>query len=417
MRIIVSSHRLEIGGSQTNAIDLAAAVRDLGHDVVLHAVDGPAAVLAQRRQLRLVPAPPAPRHPSARSVRALGDLVRTHRADLVHAYEWPQCLDAYYGPHLRSRLPVVFTVLSMTVPSWLPGRPPLIMGTRLLQQEQRRHRPGPVALLEPPVDTDADHPGAVDATAFRRRHGLDDSRCTVVIVSRLVEALKLEGILRTIDSVAVLASTVPVRLVVVGGGTAFDTVANRAAAVNARHGEGTVIMTGQETDPRPAYAAADIVVGMGSSALRAMAFAKPVVVVGELGFSLMLTPETSDVFLWGGFYGTGDGRPGPDHLAVQLRDLVTHPDRRAELGAFGQHLVADRFSLRAAARALESIYRDALARPSRRRQLTEMVPNAAHLAFSQFVPVPAKQWLKGRLPGSWQPERPALAPPAPGQAA
>ena len=38
MKILVFSHELEIGGTQTNAIELSAALRDrFGHDVALFA--------------------------------------------------------------------------------------------------------------------------------------------------------------------------------------------------------------------------------------------------------------------------------------------------------------------------------------------------------------------------------------------
>ena len=40
MRIVVYPHRLEIGGSQINAIELAAAVRDLGHEVIVFGQPG-----------------------------------------------------------------------------------------------------------------------------------------------------------------------------------------------------------------------------------------------------------------------------------------------------------------------------------------------------------------------------------------
>ena len=46
-------------------------------------------------------------------------------------------------------------------------------------------------------------------------------------------------------------------------------------------GRQVVLLTGEIADPRPAYAAADVVVGQGGSALRGMAFGKPLVVVGE----------------------------------------------------------------------------------------------------------------------------------------
>ena len=66
-------------------------------------------------------------------------------------------------------------------------------------------------------------------------------------------------------------------------------------------GRDVVLVTGALLDPRPAYAAADIVIGMGSSALKGMAFGKPLVVQGEQGFWKLLEPATLPIFLAQGF--------------------------------------------------------------------------------------------------------------------
>ena len=48
MKILVFAHQLEIGGTQTNAVELSAALRDLhGHEVSLFATPGPAVKLVQ----------------------------------------------------------------------------------------------------------------------------------------------------------------------------------------------------------------------------------------------------------------------------------------------------------------------------------------------------------------------------------
>ena len=41
MRILVYPHDLGIGGSQLNAIELAAAVQRLGHEVIVYGRPGP----------------------------------------------------------------------------------------------------------------------------------------------------------------------------------------------------------------------------------------------------------------------------------------------------------------------------------------------------------------------------------------
>ena len=52
LNVLVYPHAMEVGGSQLNAIELAAAVRDLGNEVTVLSDDGP---LVQRvRELDLM---------------------------------------------------------------------------------------------------------------------------------------------------------------------------------------------------------------------------------------------------------------------------------------------------------------------------------------------------------------------------
>jgi glycosyltransferase involved in cell wall biosynthesis len=391
MNVLVFAHRLELGGTQTNAIELAAAVRDRhGWDVTLFAEPGPAAALAEAKGLRLIPAPGASAHPSPAVMRALRAAVRGTRPDLIHAWDWPQCFDAYYGEHLALGIPLLCTVMGMTVPSFIPRALPTTFGTRELADQARRMRSGPVELLEPPVDEHHNAPGAVDVAPFREKYALSGERFTVAVVSRLVEWLKLESLLRGIAAVDVLAKEMPIRLVVVGEGTAAAQVAERAAEVNDRHGAEVVTMTGGLVDPRPAYEAADLMLGMGGSALRSMAFAKPLVVLGEQGFSLPLEESTMDYFLRHGWYGLGDGDLSPDRIADQVRPLVTDAARRAELGALGRRIVTEHYGLEAAAAGLVRLYeRVAARRPARLRAAVEGGRTAAMMGV-RTLPAPVR---------------------------
>ena len=371
MKLLVAPHELAIGGSQINAIDLAAGAADAGHDVLVYGVEGPLVDLIEQRGLEFVPARPLRYRPAPSRVAQLASLARRRRLDLIHGYEWPPCLDAFYGAHLLHRVPLVCTVLSMSVSPLVPRSIPLIMGTEALGEVARREHGAPVWVMEPPIDADADHPG-IDGTAFRREHGVGDDELLIVTVSRLAVDLKLDALVRAIDAADLLAGAFPVRLVLVGDGPADEALRRRAAAVNARWGRHVVVFAGSLADPRPAYAAADVVVGMGSSALRAMSIGRPLVVQGERGFSKMFEPDTVPYFLDQGFWGLGDNEPGADLLARQLRTLLRDAELRARLGAFGRRTVEDRFSLRRATRQMLDIYDDVLAL-SRRTPAADLV--------------------------------------------
>jgi len=377
LKILVYPHDMAMGGSQLNAIELAAAVAELGHDVAVVGDDGPLVRMVRDLDLRHIPVPGNRRRPSPAVARDLRRLVRAEGIDIVHGYEWPPGLEAAAAVFPAGRAAAVCTVMSMAVAPFLPRSLPLVVGTRAIQESVAAGRSGPVHLIEPPVDVIANTPGHPDG-AFRAEYGLDGpDMVDVVVVCRLVPELKLEGVLTAVDVVGELARELPLRLTVVGDGTARQVVAERAAKANARAGRRAVVLTGELFDPRPAYAAADIMLGMGGSALRSLAFGRPLVVQGEKGFWELLTPDSCGLFLQQGWYGVADGTGGAERLAVILRALVADPARRAELGAYGRRLAEERFSLTRSARVQEGIYADALAAARAGRSLPAQGGEAA----------------------------------------
>lgn len=376
MKIIIYPHAMNVGGSQLNAIELGAAVRDRGHEVAVLGEEGPLAARVEALGMELVPISARRRRPSPTVAAKLRGLIRARGLDLVHGYEWPPALDAAAAVFPGDRAVAVCTVMSMAVAPFLPASMSLVVGTRALQVHTAARRLGSVHLIEPPVDTVHNTPGH-PAEKFRAEHGLhtyvgDERPLNVVVVSRLAPQLKLEGILTAIDVVGALARERPVRLVIVGDGVAREAVEQRAAQANARAGRRrAVVLTGELLDPRPAYAAADVVLGMGGSALRALAFGRPLVVQGERGFWELLTPESCELFLHQGWYGVADGTDGADRLCRILRRLLDDAALRQRLGEYGRDLVVQRFSLQRAARLQEQIYEEALARRASARALTD----------------------------------------------
>lgn len=386
MRLLVFPASLGLGGSQLNAIELAAAMRDRGHAVWIFAPDGPLRDLVESEGLGYLPAPERPKvRPSPAIMSRLIAAIAKHRVDLVHGYEWPPILEAAYGPQLRYRTAVVGTVMSMGVAPFIPKHLPLVVGTAQIADVERRRR-NDVSLIEPPVDTKANSPVPDGGASGRAELGVAPDQFLLVIVSRLANELKREGILGAIETAEVFAPEIPIRLLIVGDGPARSEIESAAAVVNKRAGRELVTLTGALRDPRSAYAAADIAIGMGSSALRAMAFGKPLIVQGERGFWELLTPETLPTFLHQGWYGLGDGHDGSRRLASIVRALFDNPGRRAELGLYSRSVVDERFSLERAAELQEAIYARALAdAPARMTMLPRLVGPAAGVVRYEVV--------------------------------
>lgn len=421
MRVAVCPPTLVLGGSQINAIDLGAAVRDLGHDVTVVATPGPLEERVRALGLPFVRIDlRSPGRPSLSVARLLSNIVRDQSIDIVHTYETSPGLEAYFGAQVRRRVPVLSTIMSWSVPSRYPSSLALTLGTPKLRADALATRGGTVYLLQPPIDIAYDRPD-FDGAAFRREWGLSPEETVVVAVSRLEFEMKLEGLRTAVDAIALLDAGQQWRLVVVGGGPAQAELARCADNVNRLSGRETVLVTGPIVDPRPAIAAADIVLGQGGSALRGMAHAKPTIVLGEQGFSELVAPETIERFLDGGYMGTGGPGPQPERLGSQLA-LLADGARREELGRFARKIVCERYSLEAAATAVEGMYRNLLSSPVHRgRLLPEAVRTAAWVGTINLkqnhlrVRRPAEYSLAVRHPAPMSgPSGPASRPRTPG---
>ena len=111
---------------------------------------------------------------------------------------------------------------------------------------------------------------------------------------------------RAVDAADHLAGRHPIRIIIDVGRDLHGPLSDRAKQINqSRWGREVISLPGPSIDPRPADAA-DVVIGMGHSVLRAMVIRKPVIVQGEQGLSEGLEPSTRERFLRQGFWGVGE---------------------------------------------------------------------------------------------------------------
>lgn len=375
LRVLVVLHNLRMGGSQRNAVDLSIGLRRLGHDVIVAGPPGEGVLLGDLRAAG-VPFEPLendePGKAVARAIpgyRSLLELTRRIRPDLVHSYELTPSLLTYLGAHRLDGVPMTITINSMSVPDFMPGSVPLQVCNPVIA-DRTAPRAGSVGVLEIPTDTVEQYPGRPGGDEFRAGLGIAPDELLVVVVSRFARALKQEGLETAIRAAGRLASQFPrMRLVLVGDGPAMPDLRRLADATNAATGRDVVLLTGELVDPRPAYTAADIGLGMGGSLLRAMAFGKPCVVQGEKGFFAVLDATSARMFRWHGFYGIGDGGTGEATLVALLGRLLRDPDLRRSCGQFALDMVRRNYSLDRAVELQLAWYHRALAetvRPRRR---------------------------------------------------
>ena len=360
LRLVFVLEGLALGGCPINAIDLARTLRGLDHVVHLVAVDEEVRVsllpYAQQAGFEVFRLPA--RAGVVGRARQIQRYARQHDLCVIHAFApWLGRSAVLAAGASRRR---VCVVQNWTMDNVYPvsRRTPLVLGTAGLRDEALAERKGAVWLLEPPVDLTHDRPDPAAGAGFRRDHGIDPDEIMISLVGRVDRSMKLSGILLAIEAVARCADP-RIRLVIVGDGDAMDEVSARTAEVNRALGHEAVVLAGHMVDPHPAYAAADIGLAMGGSAIRVLAHGRALIVLGEEGFSRLFAPDSEHYFFTAGFYGKGGGPDPVDNLIEQLRQ-VQEPETRRRLGERSLALAHERYGLDAAASRLEEIYADTI---------------------------------------------------------
>lgn len=393
LRVLVCPHELVTGGSQLTAIAFAERLRDRGHEVEVYAPPGPLVDLVRRQGLAYREAPVSdPAGP--RAVLAMSREIGRFGPDIVHTFESAPTVSSAAASLLRPHRTVT-TMLSMEVPDYVPSHAPLLVGTAALAEEARAGR-DEVHLMEPPIDVDHDAPG--DMRAARAAWGVPADAFVVAVVGRLsAEHQKAAGVAAVIAEMAADPDLPPTVLLVAGSGDEADRVRDAADGAAASSDRLDVRLLGDVADPRSVYDAADVVFGMGSSALRAMAHAKPLIVQGRDGFFQLLSPETAPTFLAQGFFGVGSTGEGFLDILRGLRDEV----RRTESARFGYALVRERYALSTAVERLEDIYATELRRRRHRGESARSIV-VSLLRFARYriaITAPAIPRLYRRLTG------------------
>lgn len=391
LSVVIGLEGLALGGCPINALDLGRALRERGHRVDVFAIDEDVKVSLLPYAASRGFAPTILPTEAGILTRAaqIREVCAQSDADIVHVFgPWLGPAATVAAASRRGQSAVV-TNWTMSNVYFTPRHTPMIVGTRALEADLRARTLGPVWLMEPPVDIVADAPDAARGRSFREHLGLGDHHLVAVVVGRVDNDMKAESLRHTIDAIGAIAEPT-LRLVIVGDGDAKAEMDGRAASVNAALGWEAVLLPGPLQDPRPAYDAADIALGMGGSALRALAHGKPLIVLGVGGFACRFEASTQDFFYEQGFFGEGSQEEPVEHLATLIRSLWD-PSERVQLGAHGLAEVGARFGLERMAERLEGIYEQTLKTfPARPRRLA----NAGYVG-ARTVAHQAKRALTG----------------------
>ncbi|MBQ1503259.1 MAG: polysaccharide pyruvyl transferase CsaB [Clostridia bacterium] len=290
MKILMTTMAMDIGGAETHILELSRELCARGHDVTVASNGGAYVeelVACGARHVEL-PLNTKMIHSVYRAYRGLGKLIEEEKFDVVHAHaRIPAFLCAILhkkmGFRFVSTTHGVFkhSLLWRILSRW--GEYSLAVSDDIRDYLIKYYKipENRITVTINGIDT-AKFSSDTDTSDVEDIMGRGKKR--VLYLGRIDKETAHVAFMLVARAERIAEAVPDAKIVIVGGGTAFEDLKKKAAEVNRRAGYELVTMTGPRTDVPKFMAAADVFVGVSRSAMEAMASGVPVVLAGSQGY-------------------------------------------------------------------------------------------------------------------------------------
>lgn len=371
MKILMALMGLDIGGAETHVTELAKELTKMGNHVVIVSAGGAYQPEVEAYGIKHYFAP-LTTHSLSDMTKAyfiLKRVISIEKPDVVHAHaRIPALLCHLIHKHNKS-FSFVTTVHGTFNPRGLMGKltrwgdkqlavsPDL---KRYLVQNYKKIKENEVTISINGIDTGKFSPEA-DSSAFLTEYNLNSDATRIVYVSRL-DSDMCGPVNMLINIAPRLLEAVPdLEIVIVGNGSGFEELAEKATKINNAAGRRVIILTGARTDIATINASATFCIGISRSILEAMSQAKPVILSGTFGYMGILTKDKLSDAMSSNFTCRSKDLADENTLYSDIMTLLTmEKEEFSKLGAFCREVVLEHYSSRKMANDNMRMYKAAL---------------------------------------------------------
>lgn len=359
MKVLLCIDSMGVGGAETHVLTLATELAALGHRVDIAAYPGRLSDEAEERGIGVLPLPrwrPTPIS-LAKLRRRLGRIIKRGRYDVVHAHSRPTAWAASRGVKSikKSRRPA-FAVTAHAYFDMKGRRGKMsVWGERTIAVSDDIK-----ALLTRhgvPSRRIRVIPNGIDTRRFCPADGgVTEGRAPcLVFVSRLDEDCSDAAFMLCRLAGRLAAAIEGIRIVIVGGGGAYSSIAALAELMNTAVGRNVIQAVGARRDVESILQGADVFVGVSRAALEAASCGVPVILAGNEGYGGIFMPgERRD---GANLCARGRGAADSQRLFEDIcRILTMEQGDRRELGARCRRYVEKHYSARAMAEETVRVY-------------------------------------------------------------
>lgn len=290
--ILIATMALGIGGAETHIVELSRELARFGHRVTVASNGGIYVDELKKAGVRHIKVPLHTKNPASllKSYSELKKIIIRENIDIVHAHaRIPAFLCNFVCK--KYNVPFVTTVhyefrtsfLFKTFTRWGSYTLSVSRDVNKYLIDNYKYDEDRAGLTVNGINSDVFYPrekeqGIIKEFALSEHHNVVTTICRIDRGSSKTAFMLLdiaESLDKEIDNL---------RIIIVGGGSLFDRLKDKAEAVNKKAGRELVTLTGPRRDISDILSVTDVFAGISRAALEAMAMEKPVVLCGDFGY-------------------------------------------------------------------------------------------------------------------------------------
>lgn len=150
-------------------------------------------------------------------------------------------------------------------------------------------------------------------------------------------------------------------VIVIGDGPGRESLEKEAQVINEMAEKEVVHMVGAKVNVIPYYLQSNIIIGTGRVALEGMMCGKPVIAIGNQGYTGIVAESSKDI-QWNMYFGDHDAleKPNVKSLVKDIRYLLMKKERIRTIGTWGKSWCEEMFDIDTCVKKIVKIYINAL---------------------------------------------------------
>ncbi len=372
LRILMLIDALNIGGTEMYVLELAKSLEKLGAHVIIGTSGGPLVEVFKHYELKVVKIPFTSDYISNKNIMKLIKLTKKiideEKINLLHCHLFASMRlgnDIY-----RSyKIPYIVTLHGLFYPndilflSCINAAKIIAVSEPIKKQIQSKlgsRIRGEIVVIPNGIDMENFHPQHT-VKNLTNQLGIPENSQVITYCSRLDWGKTLAAEAFIFACYILMNKNKHLHAFVIGDGADKNLITHEVNILNKMLQRNAIHVVGAKFNVLPYYQNANIVVGTARVALEAMSCGKPVIAVGNHGYTGIINPKSMKE-QWNMYFGDHDSikKADPLTLAKDLNELLQNTKSCKSLEKWGRNWCKEKFDSRLVAKDILNLYQEVL---------------------------------------------------------